>query len=384
MIIIIFVLYLALRDQLWSLETPVFLKQPISSFSIGATHTTHAAPDDQANVPKPITEEETPISRLILKLNNAGPPALTEHAACVGRTLVIEEVTIDTERRDLTPVSDEKIEAARKAHENVVEMIRNSSHLVPSTPKTRGIVTVAGGRYTGALLVTLRMLRRTNSTLPVEVFMPTPQDYNKHTCEVVLPTLNARCVMIPQYEGLTIANYQYKIFAVILSSFEDVLFLDADNFPIVDPVEWMDARVFKDTGYVLVRAFLLGGAFHQKITNKYTVARFLVGNHVPKLLQSPQPSYSSPPFPRYHRVRSSHHLQAHTQRRSTPSPLLQYFRTFFLLPLVNPMRCRRRRQGNMVICRHCTREELFPSQTERRGYRTSFRRWIQGCQYVTA
>ncbi|KAA8570206.1 hypothetical protein EYC84_002525 [Monilinia fructicola] len=57
--------------------------------------------------------------------------------------------------------------------------------------------------------------------------------------------------MIPQYENLKIARYQYKIFAVILSSFEEVLFLDADNFPIVDPVEWMESKVFKDMGYVL-------------------------------------------------------------------------------------------------------------------------------------
>ncbi|KAJ8059079.1 hypothetical protein OCU04_012055 [Sclerotinia nivalis] len=258
-IIVIFVLYFAFRDQLWSLETPVFLQEPLTSFTISTTHITHTTPDDSSNLNDSAssTKEEIEISNLVRKLHQIAPLELIEPAACPGQTVAIEAVTIDTERRDVTPVSDQQIQAARIAHENVVDMIRNSSHLVPYTPGSKGIVTVAGGRFTGALLVSLRMLRRTNSTLPVEVFMPDPEDYNKHTCEVVLPSLNARCVMIPQYENLTIARYQYKIFAVMLSSFEDVLFLDADNFPIVDPIEWMEAKVYKDTGYVMWPDFWL-------------------------------------------------------------------------------------------------------------------------------
>lgn len=260
-IIVIFVLYLAFRDQLWSLETPVFLQEPLTSFTISATHTTdtthptHTTPYDSPDLKVAVnsTQQTVEISNLIRKLHEIAPPKLTEPVECIGSTLAIEDITEDTERRDVTHLSDEQVQAARIAHENVVKIVRESAHSVPYIPKSRGIVTVAGGRYTGALLVTLRMLRRTNSTLPVEVFMPTPEDYNKHTCEVVLPTLNARCRMIPQYQDLTIARYQYKIFAVILSTFEDVLFLDADNFPIVDPAEWMDAQVYKNTGYVLVR-----------------------------------------------------------------------------------------------------------------------------------
>ncbi|APA08959.1 hypothetical protein SS1G_02803 [Sclerotinia sclerotiorum 1980 UF-70] len=258
-IIAIFVAYFVFRDQLWSLETPVFLQEPLTSFTISTTHITHTTPDDSThlNDASSSTKGEIEISKLVRKLHQIAPPQLTEPAACPGKTVAIEAATNETERRDVTPVSEEQIQAARIAHENVVDMIRNSSHLVPYTPGSKGIVTVAGGKFTGALLVSIRMLRRTNSTLPVEVFMPNPEDYNKHTCEVVLPSLNARCVMIPQYENLTIARYQYKIFAVMLSSFEDVLFLDADNFPIVDPIEWMEAKVYKDTGYVLWPDFWL-------------------------------------------------------------------------------------------------------------------------------
>ncbi|PQE16174.1 alpha-12-mannosyltransferase (Mnn2) protein [Rutstroemia sp. NJR-2017a BVV2] len=191
------------------------------------------------------------IPEFLTRLHQEAPPTLRRPAHCVEEHVNLQEVTDDSERRDVTPVSDAEILIAREAHHRAVKMIKTSPDLVPYVPRTRGIVTVGGGRYTGTVLVSLRMLRRTNSTLPVEVFMPTPEDYDQHTCKVVLPSLNAKCVPLPQYEGIDIEKYQYKIFAVLLSSFEDVLFLDADNFPIVDPTEFIDSQPYRKTGYVL-------------------------------------------------------------------------------------------------------------------------------------
>ncbi|RAL66762.1 hypothetical protein DID88_007545 [Monilinia fructigena] len=111
--------------------------------------------------------------KLIRQLHDIGPPKLTQSAACKGRTLSIEDVTNTTERRDVTPVSDEQVKEARK-----------------STHK-------CGGDNTKFLS-----------------FSPIYSRNQRHP-------LRKYC------------------------------FLDADNFPIVDPVEWMEAKVFKDTGCVL-------------------------------------------------------------------------------------------------------------------------------------
>ena len=84
------------------------------------------------------------------------------------------------------------------------------------------------------------MLRKTGSTLPVEIFLSDDTEYEPYICDVVLPFLNAQCRML--YTVLDsgpipsdIQKYQFKPFAMLFSSFEQILFLDADAFPLVDP-----------------------------------------------------------------------------------------------------------------------------------------------------
>ncbi|KAI9811174.1 MAG: hypothetical protein M1827_005625 [Pycnora praestabilis] len=128
-------------------------------------------------------------------------------------------------------------------------------HKIPTLPElpyisgTRGIVTTAGGRYLPPLVVTILELRRTGSELPVEVFLADPSEYESEICEVELPKLNARCVVLSNHlepVGLSydIGHYQLKIFAILLSSFEDILFLDADNFAIRKPDEVFDSEPY--------------------------------------------------------------------------------------------------------------------------------------------
>ena len=109
------------------------------------------------------------------------------------------------------------------------------------------------------LLVSLRLLRRTGCSLPVEVFIPTFDGYEPKLCEKVLPSLNAKCVMladdllnVADPEGKQeLAAYQIKPFVLLLSSFNEVLFLDADNFPVTDPELLFSSRPFLDTGLII-------------------------------------------------------------------------------------------------------------------------------------
>jgi len=114
-----------------------------------------------------------------------------------------------------------------------------------SVKGTRGIVTTAGGDYFSVALVSLRMMRRRGTNLPVEIFISRRAEYEAYTCEIVLPTLNARCIVLEDIlqsahvnQGskpiVDISSYQYKVFAILFSSFSEVLFLDADNFPLID------------------------------------------------------------------------------------------------------------------------------------------------------
>jgi alpha 1,2-mannosyltransferase len=102
----------------------------------------------------------------------------------------------------------------------------------------------------GPVLVSIQMLRRTNSYLSVEVFLPDEKDYDTYICEEILNDLKARCVVLPKLKNFTIKRYQYKALAILSGSFEDILFLDADNFPLIDPNELFDSDSYTATGLV--------------------------------------------------------------------------------------------------------------------------------------
>ena len=109
---------------------------------------------------------------------------------------------------------------------------------------------VGGGQYTPAALVSILMLRDTKSKLPVEVFIPDEKDYDKYICEVVFKGLNARCLVLSSFINLPITKYQYKVFAIIFSTFEDVIFLDADSIAITDPFELFYKEPYTSTGLI--------------------------------------------------------------------------------------------------------------------------------------
>lgn len=99
-------------------------------------------------------------------------------------------------------------------------------------------------------MVSIRMLRRTGCTLPVEIFV---DEHDPYLCDNLLPTLNARCMTLSTYLGAhtsRLDKYQFKIFAMLFSTFEDVLFLDADNLLITDPTPAFTSPPFNETGLV--------------------------------------------------------------------------------------------------------------------------------------
>ncbi|KAF2673539.1 nucleotide-diphospho-sugar transferase [Microthyrium microscopicum] len=125
----------------------------------------------------------------------------------------------------------------------------------------QGVVTVAGGEYYGPAMVGILMLRKLGSNLPVEVFVENKKsgEYEKEICETILPSMNARCVVLTQFlgsssrfgSGIKVTHYQLKSLAMLFSSFKDVLYLDSDSIPLVDPkVELFTKEPYLSTGFV--------------------------------------------------------------------------------------------------------------------------------------
>ena len=160
-------------------------------------------------------------------------------------------------RPNLIDMAAEDVDELREAHTWFVSHIKDSSHPQPPfEPGTSGIVTAAGGEFLPELVVCLRMLRRTGSVLPVDVYLESAAEYEAYVCETLLPTLNARCVLMtdvlddafPHRHNIT--RYQLKAFALLHSSFDNALWLDADEVPLLQPEAHIESEPYLSRGLV--------------------------------------------------------------------------------------------------------------------------------------
>ncbi|USP72954.1 glycosyltransferase family 71 protein [Curvularia clavata] len=142
-----------------------------------------------------------------------------------------------------------------RAHYAMRRSAKELASKVPFAQGTTGIVTTANAKYMPIFLVSLRLLRRTGCDLPMEVFIDDWSKYDATVCETVLPSMNARCVVLSNiYDKAADAkppsHYQYKAFAILFSSFQHVLFLDSDAFPSEDPKALFTAAPYTTHGLV--------------------------------------------------------------------------------------------------------------------------------------
>ena len=120
--------------------------------------------------------------------------------------------------------------------------------------KMRGIVTTAGGPlYFLNAYLNCRLLREKGCRLPIEWFFlgaeMTPAQIReaRKIPDLRLVDLGGNCKDCAKGNG----GWQSKIEAIAESRFDDVLFLDADCFPVRDPAYLFDAPLFKEHGAVL-------------------------------------------------------------------------------------------------------------------------------------
>lgn len=174
-----------------------------------------------------------------------GPAALIEYNG-----------THEIPRPELLQIPQTAVDKIRDAHKGFTNDIKvdNPRRSLPYKPGTRGIVTAVSGASLPVLLVSLRMIRRTHTILPMEVFMMSEEEYEPYICEGVLPSRNATCVIISDILGAKgmkdIQRAQLKSLAILLSSFEDILWLDSDCFPLRNPEYIFQSELYQSTGLI--------------------------------------------------------------------------------------------------------------------------------------
>jgi len=134
------------------------------------------------------------------------------------------------------------------------EVMRSTSPYPRNKYKGRGIVMCAGGQtYFTCAYVAVRRLRELGCKLPVEFWYLGPYEMNKEMVELVRP-LGVTCIDAYQkrkeHPCRILNGWELNPYSIIHSRFEEVLFLDADNFPLVNPEFLFDTPQYKETGAI--------------------------------------------------------------------------------------------------------------------------------------
>lgn len=133
----------------------------------------------------------------------------------------------------------------------------SNDHTINSKYQGDGIVMVGGDQYSLLSFLSIKVLREFQTTLPVEVFIPKGESYDKEYCDELLPKYNAKCIYLSDIisqdtmDDFKFKGYQYKSLAIVASSFKNLLLLDADNFPITNLDRIFDSSIFKEKGLIL-------------------------------------------------------------------------------------------------------------------------------------
>ncbi|KAK1974918.1 alpha-1,2-mannosyltransferase [Colletotrichum cereale] len=169
-----------------------------------------------------------------------------------------QAVTNDTPRRNLIALDDASLESLAAQHAAFVSAIRSTlSEKLPYWNGTRGVVMTAGGGYLGTALTSILMLRRSGSRLPVHLFLDTRAERAAaaNFCDGILRRMAVECLVVEDLllasnTNATVRHYQYKVLSILLSPFQQTLYLDADAWPVHDPEPLFTSEPFASHGLV--------------------------------------------------------------------------------------------------------------------------------------
>lgn len=125
----------------------------------------------------------------------------------------------------------------------------------PTGLRGRGVVIAAGGSYWPSAYVTVRMLRLVGCDLPIECWYLGDRGERDLFYEAVMAPYavtfhDADRHPLKQSRRGRLNGFELKLFAVMASAFEEVLFLDADCYPCQDPTPLFDEPRYAATGGV--------------------------------------------------------------------------------------------------------------------------------------
>ena len=168
---------------------------------------------------------------------------------------------------ELLMMTDQQALETRKSHLSVTTKLPDYSAM-SNQFISRGIVILAGGRYTQIATTSIYIIRLYHrSTLPIEVWVPRHSDLNSEW-EEEMGQLGVDIRVLSDYATIGSSGdwmnpiawmtkprprnpWQWKAMIMLFSTFEELLFLDADSVPARDPILLFETEAYTSTGSVV-------------------------------------------------------------------------------------------------------------------------------------
>jgi ADP-heptose:LPS heptosyltransferase len=124
----------------------------------------------------------------------------------------------------------------------------------PQPCRGRGIVICGGGaKYFPGAWVCINMLRRLGCRLPIQLWYLGKKELDSRMQSWLAP-LDVECVdatrLRRRLPARILRGWELKAYAILHSSFREILFLDADNVPVVNPEFLFETRQYLAAGAV--------------------------------------------------------------------------------------------------------------------------------------
>ena len=138
--------------------------------------------------------------------------------------------------------------------------------------KNKGIITASGGKnLLLQSLIQINILRNYfNSTLPIELFYADEKEITQDILNLI-KKFDVKCINIQDYlefSNYNARNFSIKALALYLSSFEEVIWIDADIIPLINFDELFELEQYKKLGHYFMNDIFVIGKYENEFTKK--------------------------------------------------------------------------------------------------------------------
>jgi len=145
-----------------------------------------------------------------------------------------------------THVTKEMIDTAAR---QIEEYMGRAPEYDPSKHSGRGVVMIAGGsKYIPCAYVNVKMIRANGCKLPIELWYIGCYEMDERAKRLFdgMDVTFIDCIdRLQEHPSRRIGGWEMNPYAIIHSSFEEVVFLDADNVPLIDVEECFEWDEYK-------------------------------------------------------------------------------------------------------------------------------------------